>query len=138
MNLYRSDWIGIILGIGLGAYQPFGILNNPMLSAFNSEALLQFIMIGLIAPSILALLTKFTVKAKSSIGEKIGKYINLFFMMIAFGVTTGFVGFAYHLIIGLPAPALMSITFFGAGGFGFIGAYLIYPDLAYRSNHHTQ
>lgn len=105
----------------------------PMFSAFNNEALIQVLIFGLIGPPVLALITKF-IKRRSLMQKKVGNHINLFFMMIAFCLSAGIVGGAYHLIVGLPDQALMPIVFFGAGGFGFIAAYLINPALAYRQN----
>jgi len=104
MRFYRSDWIGTILGLALGSYQLFVILNKPIFPAFNSEALIPVIV------------------------------SNLFLMIIAYGVSTGIVGMVYHSIIGLPSQAIIPIVFFGAAGFGFLGAYYIHPELAYRSS----
>jgi hypothetical protein len=134
MKLYRSDWIGIFLGIVLGAYQPFVILNEKMTFGFNHEILVFVMVFGLTAPSILALINRFLIKSHSSFQEKIGKYVNLYFMMVAYGISTGIVGLVYHLIFGLPEYALMPIVFFGSAGFGFLGAYFVYPKLAYRPN----
>lgn len=132
MKLYRSDWIGITLGVILGAYQPFAILNNPITSGFNHQALIQVMVFGLIGPPLLALISRLFATNNSSFQEKIGRYVNLVFMMVAYGVTTGAVGLGFHLLFGLPDQALMPFVFFGSAGFGFLGAYFINPQAAYR------
>ncbi|NOT65349.1 MAG: hypothetical protein HOP06_04840 [Methylotenera sp.] len=132
MKLYRSDWTGIILGVIFGAYQPFAILNKPIVSSFPHQALIQVMVFGLIGPPILALISRLFITNNSSFQEKIGRYVNLVFMMVAYGITTGAVGLGYHLLVGLPHQALMPIVFFGSAGFGFLGAYFINPQAAYR------
>ena len=134
MNLYRSDWIGILVGVAMGSYQPFAILDKPIFPVVVNEALIPIILFGVLTPPLLALVEKFILKSHWPIVEKIGKYINLYFMMIAYGISTGVVGLAYHLSIGLPEHTFMPIVFFCSAGFGFLAAYFIQPELAYRPN----
>ena len=132
MRFYRSDWVGVMLGLVLGGYQPFAILNGPVFPSMNNEALLSIAAFGLIGPPILALISRFVRKSPSAMREKIGKYVNLMFMMIAYGITTGLVGVVCYNIIGFPSWTLVPIAFLGAAGFGFMGAYFINPALADR------
>ena len=81
MKLYKSDWIGICVGIIIGAFQPFVIIGNQYFLSFNDEVfdkvLLQVIAFGLIVPPLLAIITKYLIKSHLALYEKIGKYINL-------------------------------------------------------------
>jgi len=132
MKFYRSDWIGIIFGLIGGCCQPFAFLIYPEMSTSNSEEYFLSIAFGLIGPVVLGLVTKFGAKGHSSIQEKVGKYINVFFMLIAYGISSGLVGAIFHITVGLPEQAKVPLAFFGSAGFGFLFAYLINPSLAYR------
>jgi len=112
INLYRSDWIGIVLGILLGAYQPFSIMDTPIGKNLDLEIIPFFVVFGLFAPPILAFITKVLPIIFRSIYEKVGLYINFIFLIVAFGITTGIVGFAYHLIFGVPERALALFSLF--------------------------
>lgn len=131
-SLHHSDWFGILIGMALGVVQPFVIIEKAFGPEMNSNTLISVALFGLFAPPILAIVNKLFKTARSSFFEFIGNYVNTVFMMIAFGLSTGATGLVYHLAIGLPSNTLMPIVFFGAAGFGFVLAYFIYPDLAYR------
>jgi len=96
MKLYKSDWLGICVGIIIGAFQPFVIIGNQHFLSFNDEVfdkvLLQVIAFGLIVPPLLAIITKYLIKSPLAFYEKIGKYINIMFIIIVFGITAGSVG----------------------------------------------
>lgn len=132
MKLYRSDWIGIVLGVAIGAYQPFDLINKPMIQSSPPETLIPILFFGLLGPPILALIVKFLPQFGFKFYEKIGAYINFIFLIIAYGISTGTVGLIYHLFFTLPDHALVPIAFFGASGVGFLGAYFVNPQLAFR------
>ena len=132
IQFYKSDWIGIVIGIVMGACQPFFLMDSQGFFKDESvlnQVILQAVIFGLIAPPIVALLNKFIIKKTSYFLKKLSKHVNFMFMTIAFGITAGIVGWTYHFIVGLPKPELLQIAFFGSAGFGFWGAYLIHPQM---------
>ncbi|TYK64199.1 hypothetical protein [Colwellia echini] len=130
-NLNRSDWLGILIGIIAGVVQTL-VLANKEVGFPMPPSLLPIALFGLGGPPVLAVVNKLFKTAKSTTQLPMSKNVNLIFMVIAMGLSTGFVGLVYHFAIGLPANSLMPIVFLGTSGFGFILAHLIYPDLANR------
>ena len=56
----------------------------------------------------------------------------MIFFMITFGIFTGISGFGYYLFVNGDSSAIPILSFFGSAGIGFIFAYLINPELAFR------
>ncbi|MFC3153473.1 hypothetical protein ACFOEK_20700 [Litoribrevibacter euphylliae] len=132
MNFNQSEKVGIVVGIILGVAQVPSLINQEMFPVFPDQLVLQVLLFGLLAPLVLAFITKLVFKPSSPFMSKVSSYVNVFFLMVAFGLSCGFTGVCYHLIFGLPDHTLMPIVFFGASGIGFLGAYFINPELAYR------
>ena len=132
IELLRSDWVGIVLGSVMGLYQGIVVFDSEIGRGLENAAIFPVVLFGLFGPPVLALLNKFLPIPMPRMYKAIGKYVNIIFLMIAFGIFTGISGFTYYWVVGGSNSVLFLLSFFSSAGVGFLFAYLIYPELAFR------
>ncbi|MCT7360660.1 hypothetical protein [Thalassolituus pacificus] len=127
-----SDWLGLAAGTVAGLIQGITIFSSNIILHTENTPVLPGVFFGLFAPAILALFSKIIPLPAPATNQKIGRYINMIFFMITFGIFTGISGFGYYLFVNGDSSAIPILSFFGSAGIGFIFAYLINPELAFR------
>jgi len=129
----HSKAIGIILGLVNGIAQGAQLPHEPMFPAYSQDALWTTAIFGILVPPVLTILNN---RITPFFGEKmfrnINSYVNLFYLMISFGLSTGLVGVIVYLISHGERAALIPIAFFGCGGIGFLVAYFMDTTIGYR------
>jgi len=129
----NSKLIGVIIGLLQGIPQGIMLPSEPVLPGFNEDDIWMVIAFGLFAPPFLTFLNSFI---SSGFGldlmRKINSYVNLFYMIIVGSLSLGITGLMVFYIFGGNVSSLMPISFFTAGGIGFLFAYFIDPNLGYK------
>ena len=130
--LLISDWIGLGLGTLCGLIQCILFFHSELSHSAAMQSPWPGVAFGLIAPAMLALLSRGVTMPMQSIHLALGKYVNTLFFAIAALISAGISALAYYFIVGVTHGGLDAPAFFIAAGIGFIFAYLINPALAFR------
>ncbi len=130
--LLISDWIGLGLGTLCGLIQGILFFHSELSHNAAMQSPWPGVAFGLIAPVMLALVSRWVPLPMQSIHFTVGKYLNALFFAIAALITAGISALAYYLIAGITHGGVHAPAFFIAAGIGLFFAYLINPALAFR------
>lgn len=132
MKLYKSDWIGIVMGVVIATIQLF-VIPFHFIFPITKDVVITFVLFGVITPPIMALITKIlNLNTHNSFDKLVGGYVNKYFLLISYGLSMGIMGSVYHMVVGFTDDKFFISLFFGAAGVGFLLAYIINPALVYR------